>query len=280
MPDGARRRWPNPLPTVERWKIFDNLRRSVVPPALVFLLVLGWTALPGSPWLWTFFALAVSFLPVVQTMLGGGYSSFKARSFDALLGTGHSIPATAGQSLLWIAFLADQARRLLDAIVRTLSRLFVSHQNLLEWETAAATEHRLGTGIGNFFRAMWFSPAFALAVAGLIYAVRPSSLLAASPVLLAWFAGADRGLLDQPAEADQGTAAERVRAGRDPPDRAEDLALLRDLRRRRGPLAPARQLSGRLDRLGRSRGAPDLADEQGDAPPVDPGRARLRLPSP
>ena len=183
-PNGPR---PNPLPLVERWKMFDNLRRSLVPASLVFLLVLGWTTLPGSPWLWTFFALAVSFLPVVQTILGGSYSSFRARSFTALLGVGHSLPATAGQSLLWIAFLADQARRLLDAIIRTLSRLFVSHKNLLEWETAAATEHRLGTGIGNFIRAMWFSPAFALALGGLIDLIHPSALLAASPVLIAWF---------------------------------------------------------------------------------------------
>ena len=183
-PSGPR---PNPLPLVERWKMFDNLRRSLVPASLVLLLVLGWTVLPGSPWLWTFFALAVSFLPVVQTILGGSYSSFRARSFTAILGVGHSLPATAGTSLLWIAFLADQARRLLDAIIRTLSRLFVSHQNLLEWETAAATEHRLGTGIGNFIRAMWFSPAFAVAIVALIDLVRPSALLAASPVLIAWF---------------------------------------------------------------------------------------------
>ena len=178
---------PNPLPLVERWKMFDNLRRSLVPASLVFLLVLGWTTLPSSPWLWTFFALAVSFLPVVQTILGGSYSSFRARSFTALLGMGYSLPATAGQSLLWIAFLADQARRLLDAIIRTLARLFVSRKNLLEWETAAATEHRLGTGIGNFIRAMWFSPAFALALGALIDLVHPSALLAAAPVLIAWF---------------------------------------------------------------------------------------------
>ena len=43
-PEGER---PNPLPALERWKLFDNLRRSLVPPALVVLLVLGWTVLPG-----------------------------------------------------------------------------------------------------------------------------------------------------------------------------------------------------------------------------------------
>ncbi|MCR6679397.1 hypothetical protein NVV43_28480, partial [Escherichia marmotae] len=54
--DGTRE---NPLPTPERWKILDNLRRSLVPPALIALLALGWTVLPGSPWLWTAVAMAV-----------------------------------------------------------------------------------------------------------------------------------------------------------------------------------------------------------------------------
>jgi len=183
-PDGSR---PNPLPTVERWKVFDNLRRCLVPPSLVALLVLGWTVLPGSPWLWTFFALAVPALPIVQMILGASWGSLKQRSLGGLLGVGHNMPSTAGQAALWIVFLADQARRLLDAIGRTLYRLFVSHRNMLEWETAAATEHRLGTGIGNFIRAMWPSPAFAAAMAFVIDLVRPSALLAASPVLLAWF---------------------------------------------------------------------------------------------
>ena len=93
----------------------------------------------------------------------------------------------AGQSLLWIAFLADQARRLVDATLRTLHRLFVSKRKLLEWETAAATEHRLGTGLGNFIRTMWPSPAWALGLGVLVGLVNPSALPAALPVLLAWF---------------------------------------------------------------------------------------------
>ncbi len=87
-------------------------------------------------------------------------------------------------------------------------------------------------------------------------------------------------LLDQPAEAGRRVAADRRGAGRAPADRPQDLALLRDLRRRGGPLAPARQLPGRLDRLRRPGRAPDLADQQGDAPALDPRGARLRLSRP
>ncbi len=179
---------PNPLPVVERWKILDNLRRSLVPPGLVALLVLGWTVLPGSPWTWTVFALAVPALPIVQLLLGSFYSAARGRSLTPIAGMGHYFPPTAGQVLLWVAFLADQARRLLDAIGRTLYRLFVSHRRLLEWETAAATEHRLGAGLANFVRTMWPSPAWAVGIGLLVALVNPAALPAASPVLVAWFA--------------------------------------------------------------------------------------------
>jgi cyclic beta-1,2-glucan synthetase len=177
----------NPLPFLERWKILDNLRRSVVPPALVLLLVLGWTVLPGSPWLWTAFALAVPALPIIQIVLGSIVSAIRGGSVGPILGLGHDFPPTAGQVLLWIAFLADQARRLVDAIVRTLNRLFITKRRLLEWETAAATEHRLGTGVANFFWTMWPSPAWAVGIGLLVALVNRSALPAAAPVLLAWF---------------------------------------------------------------------------------------------
>ncbi|WP_435019716.1 GH36-type glycosyl hydrolase domain-containing protein [Tundrisphaera sp. TA3] len=182
--DGPRR---NPLPDVERWKVFDNLRRSLVPPALLALLILGWTVLPGSPWLWTAVALAVPALPVFQNIFGASFSAVKGHSFSPMFGLGHSLPPTIGQTLLWIAFLADQARRLTDAIARTLWRLFVSKKRMLEWETAAAAEQRLGTGIGQFFLNMWPSIAIAVAATALVAWARPSSLPAAAPVLIAWF---------------------------------------------------------------------------------------------
>ena len=71
--DGPR---PNTLPTLERWKLLDNLRRSLVPPSLVLLLALGWTVLPGSPWAWTIAALAVPAVPLIQLVLGTGIVAF------------------------------------------------------------------------------------------------------------------------------------------------------------------------------------------------------------
>src|SRR5262249_38528645 len=65
VPGADRRKRANPLPALERWKILDNLRRSLVAPALVLLAVLGWTVLPGSPWFWTGLTLLVPALPLV-----------------------------------------------------------------------------------------------------------------------------------------------------------------------------------------------------------------------
>ena len=186
-PGGATR--PNPLPAVERWKVFDNLRRTLGPPALALLLVLGWTILPGPAWLWTAAALTVVAWPLLLQLASTPY-----RVVRVLVGAarGNPIPSglgnTAAQVLLSSTFLAEQARLLTDAVARTLFRLFVSRRHLLEWETAAAAEQRLGNGLGPCLRMMWFSPALA-AVLGLTLAfLRPGALPAAAPFLVAWLA--------------------------------------------------------------------------------------------
>ena len=177
----------NPLPALERWKIFDNLRRSLVPPALVALFVLGWTVLPGSPWLWTALGLAVLALPLVLSLAGLVVASLRTVSLRLpLREVRGSLPATAGQAALAAAFLVEQARHSVDAITRTLVRLYVTQRNRLEWEAAASTERRLGTQFQHFLSGM--GPAAGLAVLlalGLGY-VRPEALPAAALLLASW----------------------------------------------------------------------------------------------
>ena len=56
----------NRLPLISRWKILDNLRRSLVAPATVALFLSGWTYLPGSPTVWTLATLAaLTFSPLL-----------------------------------------------------------------------------------------------------------------------------------------------------------------------------------------------------------------------
>jgi cyclic beta-1,2-glucan synthetase len=183
---GGRRR-PNPLPGLERWKILDNLRRSLLPPALVVLLVLGWTVLPGSPWLWTGLGVFVLALPLELSLLTGVAGLLRAGSWMLQLhDLRTSLGATAGQCLLSIAFLAEQARLCLDAIVRTLYRMVVSKKLLLEWETAAAAEGRLGTGVAHFWSVMWPGSVLAALMGGLLAFLWPAGILAAAPILLTW----------------------------------------------------------------------------------------------
>src|SRR5262249_44670086 len=94
--------------------------------------------------------------------------------------------STTARILFHIVFLADQARHQADAIARALLRMHVTKRHLLEWETAAATERRQGSGFGDMVRFLWPTPVLALVAFGVVVWLRPEALGAASPFLLAW----------------------------------------------------------------------------------------------
>src|SRR5438094_7845713 len=64
----------NHLPVISRWKIFDNLRRTLVAPATVALLALAWLVLPGDPLAWTLGVLAAIAFPLypLAVQVGAG----------------------------------------------------------------------------------------------------------------------------------------------------------------------------------------------------------------
>jgi cyclic beta-1,2-glucan glucanotransferase len=142
VPDESRRMTENPTSLVSRWKIVDNLRRSLVEPATFALLVAGWFWLPGGPRFWTLVTVALLFLPIyfrlifatIRAIARQNWITFREAVFD--FGTSHI------SILLNIAFLAHQTLVALDAIVRTIVRSTITHSRLLEWETA--TEAELG----------------------------------------------------------------------------------------------------------------------------------------
>jgi hypothetical protein len=186
LPDKPLAWHPKPLPTLERWKLLDNLRRSLIPPALLLLLVLSWTVLLGSPWFWTATALVVFALPFYQMVLSVAIGCTRSRSLTPWKKAWERIPAVFGQVVLEMVFLAYRAWLLLDAIIRTIARLFVTHRKLLEWETAASTEQRLSISPAHFAAVMWPAPALAIAIAGAIVVVQPGAIVAAAPFLVAW----------------------------------------------------------------------------------------------
>jgi cyclic beta-1,2-glucan synthetase len=187
--DGLRR---NRLPIISRWKILDNLRRALVAPASMLLLILGWTVLPGDPLLWTLAALATLAFPALALAaeaLAGPHRQQSWRSF--FRGLAEDAAGTAARLFLQFAFLASQAYAMVHAILVTVVRLAITRRRLLEWETAAASTARGAglegaSGARSFFVAMAASPAIA-AVVGLVVAVwHPAALRAAAPLLALW----------------------------------------------------------------------------------------------
>ena len=184
----------NRLPVIARWKILDNLRRTLVGPATVALLALAWLVLPGNALVWTLgvvLAIAFPLYPLAIRLLAGPAPQQPMRVFLRMLGDDAK---TAGaQTLLQIVFIAYHAFGMVHAIALTMVRLVITQRRLLEWETAAAAGARAahrGTPAGAtlFYAEMAASPAVALVLLLLIALARPSSLAVAAPFLALWMA--------------------------------------------------------------------------------------------
>ncbi len=181
---GARVR--NVLPAVARWKIADNLRRSVLPLALVVLLAAGWLVLPGGPSLWTGTAFLVLFFPIyVQWGQTFANRVRGVRLRDHIRSERDNLATSLQQVLLHSAFLAHQSIVMIDAIGRTLTRL-VSRRHLLEWETAADAAARLQSEWPLVLRRMWMAPVLAVCLAAVVMVLQPASALWALPVIALW----------------------------------------------------------------------------------------------
>jgi cyclic beta-1,2-glucan glucanotransferase len=182
----------NRLPLISQWKIFDNLRRSLVAPATVAFLLMGWTSLPGRPGIWTAAILAGLAFPLYPLLLRIALGRRAQQPWRVFLRTTAEDAKTAlAQVSLQLTFLASQAYESAHAIGLTLVRLGATRRRLLEWETAAASAARGAgparrSGVRAFFVEMAASPVIALASLILVAATRPGALEAALPILALW----------------------------------------------------------------------------------------------
>jgi cyclic beta-1,2-glucan synthetase len=183
----------NRLPLISRWKILDNLRRSLVAPMTVALFIFGWTYLPGSPMVWTVATLAaLTFSPLLWLLeeVAGPrpWQPWRVLLRNFIDDTKTSLARTCVQ----LIFLAYQACQMIDAIVVTLVRIAVTHRKMLEWQTAASSA-RLTDGAGRsdvrlFVEQMLGSPVLATSVLIAVAGLRSEALPAALPILLLWLA--------------------------------------------------------------------------------------------
>jgi cyclic beta-1,2-glucan synthetase len=177
---------PNTLPIISRWKILDNLRRSLTPPALVALLAAGWTILPGSAALWTTLALLVLAFPAyvqVARSLGSHVAGVPLR--EHFRAERNSIMTSLRQAVFSIVILAHQCVVMLDAMGRVAVRLLITRRRLLEWVTADRAE-RIDASVWSVARRMWPASALAVVIGALVATVAPGRLSFAVPILLLW----------------------------------------------------------------------------------------------
>ena len=186
-PDG--RILPNPLTGLSYWKIFDNLRRSLVAPSMVLLLAGAWFLAPRLGVLATLLVLTIATLPCLLSVLISGLNKPIALPWPPHL---RDVVGSAGrqlcQILLTLAFLPYEAFVCADAIGRTLVRLLVTRKHLLEWQTSSDSESAGRSNLGGCYATMWISPLVALAcVAGIALTGAPHPALIL-PILAAWLA--------------------------------------------------------------------------------------------
>ena len=172
-----------PIPFVSRWKIFDNLRRSLEAPALLLLLILAFTVFSGEPWIWVGLISLSLIWPMVLNLI----SRLLAEGTEKE-GMGQDKLTMFTQFSLQFLFLPYQAFVMLDAIIRSVYRQFFSHRYLLEWETAADTEKRLDVSYKTMVWTMWSVILFVLVASVTIRYSFPTKLGRFVPLAMAWLA--------------------------------------------------------------------------------------------
>ncbi|MFH1804665.1 MAG: glucoamylase family protein [Pseudomonadota bacterium] len=178
---------PRAVPLIGRWKMLDNLRRSLVAPFTIVALALCWLlplvpALIGTGMIVALIAFP-AFLPVWFSVLPR-HRGILLRSHIA--GSVGDLKLSCLQTAMQVAFLADQTWRMGDAIVRTLIRMFVTHRHLLEWTTAAQSTASPRLDMAGFLSRMGGGIVITLVLASGVLAITPSSWPVVLPFALLW----------------------------------------------------------------------------------------------
>jgi cyclic beta-1,2-glucan synthetase len=182
VPDESGRMVNNPISFISQWKIFDNLRRSLVEPFTFLVLILGWYVLPGGAVYWTIITLVLLVLPALVQLSIDLLRAVFGLNPTAIRGALGTFGGSVAFALINLTFLAHLMMLAVDAIVRTLIRSLVSGQRMLEWETAAQSE----SSQSSLDLYLKLSPVLALIVGAELALFHHSALLPASPILFLW----------------------------------------------------------------------------------------------
>ncbi|MEX2214195.1 MAG: glucoamylase family protein [Phycisphaeraceae bacterium] len=189
VPGADGRRSHNPVSSLAWWKIFDNLRRSVMAPAMFVLLMLA--MLMPTPALALAGVLFVLTSLLAAPLLTAGFDLTRKPSDRPWWTHCHSVARSLAKQMvvaaLNIMLLPYEAIRHLDAIARTCVRMCWTRKNLLEWRTASEGERGLPMTLGAFIATMWPGPVAAVLLTGWIVWMHPPILAIIWPLLAMWF---------------------------------------------------------------------------------------------
>jgi cyclic beta-1,2-glucan synthetase len=189
VPGADARRIANPLSTLSQWKLFDNLRRSLIPVALLIFLLGNWLLLPQLGSVGLLLVLVLITLPGFLTVLVNALRKLADLPWTMhLAGVAASGARQLGQIFLTLAFLPYDAFVSLDAISRTLLRVLITHKKMLEWQTSGDSERATRADLAGFYLTMWIAPGIAFASGFLLVLLQPAQFVLALPMLMLWLA--------------------------------------------------------------------------------------------
>lgn len=171
-----------PLSLLSRWKIMDNLRRSLLSPSLFLFIFIGTVMFSINPLILAgiaaFILVFPTFLCLLDMMAGGCKYVMECAS---------ALRKGFYQMAIQIAFLPYNSYMMLDAVIRTMYRVFISKRNLLEWVTAADEEKKLTQSLKDYFTRMKASSLMTLLIT-LLSAFNNANFLYFLPIATIWFA--------------------------------------------------------------------------------------------
>src|SRR5208283_2000706 len=175
------------IPLIGRWKMLDNLRRTLSAPAAFLALLAGWTLPLAAAAIWSGFVIATFAVPTLLPAFLGIFPQspgLSQRRHWYMVGADFALAFS--QVVLLVTLLAHQAWLMTDAIGRTFFRLFVKRRRLLEWVTAAQTKLSTQLDLGGYYRWMAGGIAFAGVAVVVVASVGRGAWPIAAPFVILW----------------------------------------------------------------------------------------------
>ncbi|TLP72857.1 GH36-type glycosyl hydrolase domain-containing protein [Maribacter sp. ACAM166] len=177
----------NKLSLLSRWKIIDNLRRSLLPISLLSIFIFGWSVLP-KPWFWTLAVTIIILLPVMAAAFLKLIRPPDDLDFNAHISeVGSSVKEVLLRFVFGIAVLPYETYRFTDAIIRTTWRMLVSNKKLLEWTPSTDAFRQSKNSIWSIYLRMWIGPVLAFLCLLLFVFSNSPAFFTSIPILILWF---------------------------------------------------------------------------------------------